>query len=750
MLSEIKRVLKPDGILVISSPNKKTYTDDSGVKNEFHVKELYLKEFNDLLSKEFKFINFLGQRLTLSSLMWPLEKNSLEGATNYFGDAFNISSSHSPNFEALYFVAVCSNSESVENLGNQMSLFTEKSDLLYKNYNTYPWQIQEKERQIQEKDRQIQERDWQIRERERQIRERERQIQGLLNSYSWKITAPLRAVSKIFFNQLRQAPLQRRYESLKENPYDLWINKNEPQITELEWQKEYRPAYAPKISLILRSTGLDEKLLKHTISSVLAQTYSLWELSVVSGDAESAAREAIETYFNKDNRIKFVCSSKGSAIALADGEFISLIKQGDSLAVFALHEVVSALNRNPDVDLIYSDEDKIDSTGKRSEPFFKPDWSPDYFLSCNYINHLAVIRKSLVKEMDSEYDLLLRITESAKKIVHVPKVLYHFNTDATDPAEDKSHEERSAIAGALRRRGLQAEVLETRYMGFYRVKYRIVSAEKVSIIIPTKDKVEVLKKCIASVLSKTTYNNYEIIIVDNGSVESKTFEYYNSLKNDSRVRVLKYDAPFNYSKINNYAVRHSAGYYLLFLNNDTEVISPDWIESMIELAQRKTTGVVGAKLLFANDTIQHAGVIIGVGGMAGHSHRFLPRYIAGYGGRVISIQNLSAVTGACMMVRKEVFEEVGGFDENLAVVYNDVELCVRIKEKGFFVVYTPFAELYHYECYTRGYDDTLEKQIRCKKEYDLFKNKWGSSFTNGDPFYNPNLTLVYEDFSIRI
>jgi GT2 family glycosyltransferase/glycosyltransferase involved in cell wall biosynthesis len=543
--------------------------------------------------------------------------------------------------------------------------------------------------------------------------------------------------------------------------YKAWISKNEPRAKTLEAQRSERFEFEPKISVIVTVTETPVPLLEALLASVLTQTYSNWELCLSYDSTDEKVEQALNVYAAHDSRVKLIglkettdrAEALNRALSAATGEFILFSGSVYTLAPFALYEVVKLLNEKSESDLIYSDEDRVAADNRRCDPSFKPDWSPDYFMSCNYLGS-STVRRSIVDGvggfksgfgMAAEYDLLLRVTEQTEKIVHIPKILWHKREGVTA----KDNEEKKALEEAVRRRGINAQVLNTAYKGFFRIKYNIDGAKKVSIIIPTKDNVEVLKKCITSVLQKSTYSNYEVIIVDNRSSEKETFAYYKELEKESRVRVIKYDKPFNFSKINNHAVEHSTGEYLLFLNNDTEVVSPGWIEAMIEYAQRESTGVVGAKLFFPNDTIQHAGVIIGICGMSGHSHRFHPKDLPGYGGRLIVAQNLSAVTAACMMIRREVFDKVNGYDEEFAVSFNDVALCVQIRDAGYLIVYTPFAELYHHECLSRGYSDTIEKKEKGDQEYALFIRKWGHLFQSGDPYYNPNLSLKSEDFSVE-
>ncbi|ADB58259.1 glycosyltransferase [Archaeoglobus profundus] len=570
------------------------------------------------------------------------------------------------------------------------------------------------------------------------------------------------------------------YHDIKvRDDYELWILKNEPKEEDLKRMAEEckKFKYRPKISIIMPTWNTDERWLRKAIESVLNQVYDNWELCIADGGSTKPhVRKILEEYAKKDKRIKVkflpknlgIAGNSNEALKLATGEFVAFLDHDDELAPFALYEVVKLLNEKPDLDFIYSDEDKIDEKGRRRDPFFKPDYSPDMFLSCNYLIHITVIRKSLVDKVggfrlgydgSQDYDLFLRVLEHTDKIAHIPKILYHWRAIETSCAsrpEAKMYAYKAAkkaLADAMKRRGIEIEgVYDGLWLGSYRIKYKINGNPKVSIIIPTKDKVEVLKRCVESILNKTTYQNYEIVIVDNNSQEEKTFEYYETIKDHPKIRILEYNKPFNFSAINNYAVSKVDSEFILFLNNDTEVITSEWLSAMLEHAQRKEVGAVGAKLLYPNNTIQHAGVILGLGvhRVAGHSHRHYPANSHGYVGRINVVQNLSAVTAACMLTKKSLFEEVGGFDEvNLPIAFNDVDYCLKLREKGYLIVYTPYAVLYHYESLSRGYEDTPEKQARFLREVRYMREKWGHILDN-DPYYNPNLTREKEDFSIRV
>lgn len=565
------------------------------------------------------------------------------------------------------------------------------------------------------------------------------------------------------------------------DPYDIWILKNESLGNEPEQSTTGGQLFSchPKISIITPVWNTDERWIRRAIESVINQTYDNWELCLVDGGSTKPHIKPVLTeYAAKDSRIKirFLTENKGisgnsnAALALATGEFVGFLDHDDELSPFSLSEIIQVLNRNPNVDFIYSDEDKIDETGKRKDPFFKPDWSPDMFLSHNYLCHFSVIRKSLIDSVggfregydgSQDYDLFLRVTEkiAPSTIVHIPKILYHWRMiqgSASDQIDAKPYAfvaAKKALRDVLIRRKIDGDVQDGLFPSSYRIHYSICNNPKISIIIPTKDKVKVLKQCVQSILDKTEYKNFEIVIVDNQSKEPETFEYYKTLGTNSKITILHYNEPFNYSAINNYAVAHVDSPYLLFLNNDTEVIDGEWLSAMLEHAQRDCVGAVGAKLLYPNHTVQHAGIVIGIIGhppVGGHAHRHLPEKYHGYFGRADTIQNVSAVTAACLLMKKNIFEQIGGFDEKLAIAFNDVDLCLKIRDAGYLLVYTPYAMLFHHESLSRGYEDTPEKQKRVIQEVHHVRERWEDIIDKGDPYYNENLTKDREDFSLRL
>jgi GT2 family glycosyltransferase len=538
--------------------------------------------------------------------------------------------------------------------------------------------------------------------------------------------------------------------------------------------------YMPKISIIIPVYDVEPELLDACIQSVLDQSYEIWELCL--HDDASTKKETIKClrrWEGKDARIKItygvenqhISLSSNEAIKLATGKFIALLDNDDLLASDALFENVKLLNAHKHADLIYSDEDKLSADGIRKDPFFKPDWSPDLLLSMNYISHLGVYRKSIVDaiggfrqgfEGAQDYDLILRFIEKTKaeNIFHIPKILYHWReTDgstSTGVGKKNYAIENSirALREYLERNEIAGSVEGAITPGRFRVKRDIIGNPLVSIIIPFRDQQGVLRRCLESIKKKTTYLNYEIILIDNQSQEESMKKYLTVLERDPQIKVLYYDLPFNFSAINNFAVAHASGEYVLFLNNDMEVISQNWLEAMLEHIQRKEVGAVGAKLLYFNDTVQHAGVIVGLG-IAGHAFRHFRRESDGYFSSLNVVRNYSAVTGACLMTRKELFLRQGGFNEKeLGVAYNDVDYCLRLREDGYLIVYTPYAELYHHESLSRGDDAALRiadkgKYERVISEREYMADKWASCIEN-DPYHNPNLTKLSENFGIRL
>ncbi|MGG5343385.1 glycosyltransferase family 2 protein [Enterococcus sp. AZ192] len=562
----------------------------------------------------------------------------------------------------------------------------------------------------------------------------------------------------------------------RQSSYPSWLERNEQ--FDFDQIKEEIAAfdYQPKISIAMPVYNVEEKWLRRCIDSILIQDYTNWELCMADdASTEPKVKELLTEYQESDERIKVffrqknghISEATNSALELATGEFVALLDNDDELPRIAFYEVVKALNENPELDLLYSDEDKIDMEGNRSDPSFKPDWSPDLLLGTNYISHLGVYRRTILEEIggfrkgyegSQDYDLVLRFTEktSADRIKHIPKVLYHWRMLPTSTAVDQSTKGYAFEAGlkavldALTRRGIKGHAKHGRANGLYDVYYDIETQELVSIIIPTKNGYNDVKRCVTSIIEKTTYKNYEIIIADNGSTDEKMKELYASFEEtlQERFRVTTIDIPFNFSKINNIAAKDAKGKYLLFLNNDTEVINADWLTLMVSFGQLERVGCVGAKLLYPNNTIQHAGVILGLGGIAGHGHYGYPHGDLGYFGKLALNVDYLAVTAACLLMKKSDFDAVSGFDEDFTVAFNDVDLCLKVKELGRDNVWLHEAELYHFESQTRGYDDKGKKKKRFEQEKAMMEQKWAGLIDN-DPFYNPNLTREIPNFSYR-
>lgn len=568
--------------------------------------------------------------------------------------------------------------------------------------------------------------------------------------------------------------LHERFEP-EEVPYGPWYEQYIPTREELEKQRKKKWNYGPKISIIVPAYKTPEAFLRQLMDSLLAQTYANWELCIANASPEDASMEyVLKEYAKKDSRIlwkkleenKGIAENTNEAFAMATGEFAGLLDHDDLLAPNALYEVAKALETEPDIDVLYTDEDKVrgDEVLEHFQPHLKPDFNIDLLRSNNYICHFFVVRKSLLektggfrREYDGaqDYDFIFRCTQAAGKIHHIPEILYHWRTHQSSTADNPESKlyafeaGKRAIEENLRQNGLIGEVSHTKDYGFYRVKYPVQGEPLVSIIIPNKDAKEDLEKCIQSILEKSSYTNYEILIVENNSTGEEIFSYYKELSENSRIRLLRWKREFNYSAINNYGAKKAKGDYLLFLNNDTEVISPDWIEEMLGFCQRPDTGIVGARLYFGNNTVQHAGTVIGIGGIAGHMFTDMPRERSGYMHKAAIIQDLSAVTAACMMVKRQVFDEVQGFEEQLSVAFNDVDFCLRVREKQYLVVYDPYVELYHYESKSRGAEDSKEKVRRFQSEIEFMRCRWETLLKKGDPYYNKNLSLVKWNYSLN-
>ncbi|SUO04160.1 capsular polysaccharide synthesis protein CpsIbJ [Faecalicoccus pleomorphus] len=569
---------------------------------------------------------------------------------------------------------------------------------------------------------------------------------------------------------------QSRDSSQSTIDYNEWAKKRDATEVELARQRNHKFSISPKMSLVVATFNTPIPYLKQMIETVINQTYYNWELCVADGSTNKEVVDYIQNKYSDEKRIKVVQLDKNygiagnmnEAIKIATGDFIGLYDHDDALAPNALFEFVKAINQNNDLKVIYSDEDKIDSEWtRRFEPHFKSDFNLDLLCTNNYICHLLFVKKELMEQVGylksefdgaQDHDFVLRCVEKVKnnQIYHIPKVLYHWriheNSTAGNP-ESKMYAFDAGVRACqahFDRQNLHVKVSHGPTLGFYRNKYILDNYPLVSIIIPNKDHIDDLDRCLRSIANKSTYKNYEIIIVENNSTEKNTFDYYKQLEEaNANIKVVYWEDEFNYSAINNYGVTFAKGEYILLLNNDTEVINPVWIEELLGFCMRKDVGAVGAKLYYPDDTIQHAGVIIGLGGVAGHCFSGLGRNEYGYFGRLICSQDLSAVTAACLMTKKSIFEEVHGLDETFKVAFNDIDYCLKLREKGYLVVFNPYVELYHYESKSRGFENTRSKAIRFQNEIDGFEAKWNQILKHGDPYYNVNFSRCGNGFTLK-
>lgn len=535
--------------------------------------------------------------------------------------------------------------------------------------------------------------------------------------------------------------------------------------------------YQPLISIILPVYNTEPQFLRECIESVKLQSYPNWQLCISDDGSDRAdTRSLIEKYGQADERIQLILrsenghisASSNSALDLVEGEFTALLDHDDKLAQHALLYVVESLNEDREALLIYSDEDKIDENGHRFSPHFKSEWNPDLLYSQNYICHLSVFQTNRLRQVggfrvglegSQDHDLLLRFTEGlkAEQVTHIPRILYHWRAIEGSTAlasGEKSYTEQAGLqavqdfinekcSGAIATKGLVANS--------YRVKWPVPESQPlVTILIPTRNGFDILKPCVDAILERTDYKNFELFILDNQSNCKDTLAYMDYVESeDARVKVLRWNYPFNYSAINNFGVKHANGSIIALLNNDVEPINNEWLTEMVSQVSRKEIGCVGAMLYYPNETIQHGGVVLGIGGVAGHSHKYFMRGHNGYFSRLKLVQNYSAVTAACLLVRKSVYEEVGGLNErHLTVAFNDVDFCLKVREMGYRNLWTPYAELYHHESVSRGGEDNTKKRARFKTEVDYMRKTWGNLLDN-DPAYNRNLSLSFEDFSLR-
>ena len=525
---------------------------------------------------------------------------------------------------------------------------------------------------------------------------------------------------------------------------------------------------------VLTGEGALDEVAVQILQDVMAQTYSNWELCIANGSPEDKKMQAVlDEYANKDSRIRVkildqnlgIAGNTNAALEMIQGEYAGILDHDDLLAPNTLYEIARYLENNPDADGVYTDEDKVTTElDEHFQPHLKPDFNLDLLRSNNYICHFFVVRQSIIRKVGGfrqefdgaqDHDFIFRCVEEAGKIGHVPEILYHWRTHKASTADNPASKMyafeagRRAIEAHLERMGQKGIVPHTPDLGFFRVQYPVQGNPMVTIIIPNKDEKESLEACLRSIREKTAYENYEILIIENNSVSEEIFAYYKEIEKDPKIRVLRWEKEFNYAAINNFGVKHAKGDYLLFLNNDVTVITPDWIEEMLGMCQREEVGAVGVKLLYPDNTIQHAGCVIGIGGIAGHMFVDMPANRTGYLHKASIIQDMSAVTAACMMMKRTAFEEAGGFTEKLAVAFNDVDLCLKVRKSGRLIVYDPYVQLYHMESKTRGAEDSEAKVRRFQEEIEYMREHWIDILKNGDPYYNKNLSLTKWNYSLR-
>lgn len=618
-------------------------------------------------------------------------------------------------------------------------------------------------------------------------------LSRIKNNPLWKASAPLRRGMHFVIRQrdrlkncgsIRGVLAKLDYKKIERKAMARYGTESFPDEARAKEERETVFDRMIKISILVPLYNTPEPFLRDMITSVLNQTYQNWELCLVDGsDAEHGEVGRIcREYLKKDSRIVYqkllknegISGNTNECLKLATGEYIGLFDHDDILHPSTLYEYVKAVNEQ-DADYIYCDETtfKNGDINKMLTMHFKPDYAVDNLRANNYICHFSVFAKRLLEgeelfrsrfDGSQDHDMILRMTDRAKHIVHIPKLLYYWRCHEGSVASGIDAKPyvvaaaKGAVADHLRRHGFtHFQITSTRaFETIFKIRYEIIGDPMISIVIPNKDHAADLKRCITSILEKSTYENYEIVIVENGSETKEIFEYYTSLKEYDNIRVVTYEKPegqngFNYSAVNNFGVKQTKGDYILLLNNDTEVITVNWMEELLMYAQREDVGAAGAKLYYGNKTIQHAGVVLQLGAhrTAGHSHYGQSRENLGYMGRLCYAQNVSAVTGACLLVKKSLFEEVGGLDESFAISLNDVDFCLKLREKGLLNVFTPFAELYHYESVSRGLDDSGEKAERYNRESAHFREKWKTVLEKGDPYYNPNFSLDRSDFALK-
>lgn len=628
-----------------------------------------------------------------------------------------------------------------------------------------------------------------VAELEDQVDDLQFKLDRIKNNPVWKASAPFRRCMHFCIRQVDRVKNcgslsgvidKMKYKANERKAMCHYGTESFPDDAERERQKNTVFDRMVKVSVLTPLWNTPENFLREMIESVQAQTYQNWELCLADGsdDAHAYVGEICREYAAKDSRIVYKKLEKNGGIAentnrcleMATGEFVAPFDHDDLLHPCVLYEYVKVINEK-DADYIYCDEAtfKNGDVNQMITMHFKPDYAIDNLRANNYICHFSMFDKKLLEGTElyrtkfdgsQDHDMILRLTDKARNVVHVPKLLYYWRQHAgsvSSGVEAKPYvveSARGAVADHLRRHGFaNFKITSTRaFETIFKITYEIIGEPKISIIIPNKDHVEDLRRCITSIIEKSTYDNYEIIVVENNSETREIFAYYEELANNPAVKIITYKGGFNYSAINNLGVSEASGEYVLLLNNDIQIITVNWMEELLMYAQRPDVGAVGAKLYYPDKTIQHAGVVIGLGAhrTAGHVHYRQKRENLGYMGRLCYAQNMSAVTGACLLVKKALYEEAGGLDESFAVSLNDVDFCLKLRRLGYLNVFTPFAEAYHYESASRGSDMTGEAAARYNAESARFREKWKAELEAGDPYYNPNFSLDKSDFSLRV
>ena len=628
-----------------------------------------------------------------------------------------------------------------------------------------------------------------VAELEDQVDDLQFKLDRIKNNPVWKASTPLRKCMHFAIRQVDRVKncgsiggvvTKMKYKANERRAMKHYGTESFPSEEERKRQEETVFPNMVKISILTPLWNTPENFLRDMIGSVQKQTYGNWELCLADGsdDAHAYVGEICRELAGKDERIRYRKLEKNEGIAgntnqcltMATGEYIGLFDHDDMLHPCVLFEYVKAINEK-NADYVYCDEAtfKNGDINQMITMHFKPDYAIDNLRANNYICHFSVFSRKLLDGTElfrtkfdgsQDHDMILRLTDKAEHVVHVPKLLYYWRLHAGSVAsgiEAKPYaieSARGAVADHLRKHGFEHfTITSTRaFETIFKITYEIIGDPKISIIIPNKDHVEDLRRCVTSIIEKSTYDNYEIVIVENNSETKEIFSYYEELKNNPSIKIVTFNGAFNYSAVNNFGVGAATGDYVLLLNNDTQVITVNWLEELLMYAQREDVGAVGGKLYYADKTIQHAGVVIGLGAhrTAGHTHYRQKRENLGYMGRLCYAQDVSAVTGACLMVKKKLYEEAGGLDEGFAVSLNDVDFCLKLRQLGYLNVFTPFAELYHYESVSRGLDTDGEKAARYNEESARFREKWKVQLEAGDPYYNPNFTLDKSDFSLRV